>query len=758
MIKKNIELIYGIAVWLIGILGTFIMSPGIVSEQMNTNVIKGLTIMCITAVIAILIFVLKEKTSGKNRAYYLIVSIVFLVIGVFSLLKYISFREQYVVEYPQNSKQYAVIGDNYLPYVFEDAKQFGINTIDDPVEVLTNYAIGRYSHFNKIWPQEEINKNGKLLILCYEITFIAFAAFLILIAYAINNVVRKNKVLTILIIMLGTTPLHTFGECDKYQKPNANITVEKIIIDEINTLNNTYKKNVAVQLTRTETTRSTKDCGIILNTQFIDEIKKTSDVKVERVLIRLLLAHEYAHIIQFDKVDENKMKYDEQLKKVLECQADIFAGTYLNIQLVKDVQSKFNGLFDDIDTNALDLIDVKEFFSPENKYIETAYQLFYDLSNKYDNSYHPSGRQRERAMKIGNAMGGLIMMDSLETFYKDFIRLASNYDDVKKVEEDYYNIKRMFKITLSWLDDFEYFSWSFGRAMKIIHVDPMVARYITISDSWTSFDDNPDNAFVYFGATLKNNASYDINCMVSITSETVNREDPHNSRLGHLFSAYTMGFKLSPGEQYIINDSLLWSGNDYHYPRIVGFEHIDGLYSFDYAHHEDRYREYKKNVNHYYLKKKHVIQKLPTVMYDIYSDANNNFDNIRVSPIYKKRLSSWFYCFDYNSGVKCHKTKDGILLSIEIAEETDPLKAVEKFNTAHKTISSYIEFNRGEDHFIDYNISDVVETDRFFRSVTYMPVKIPADITDHHWHLLVIKSEDDNYFVRLIYKANNISD
>lgn len=319
-------------------------------------------------------------------------------------------------------------------------------------------------------------------------------------------------------------------------------------------------------------------------------------------IIRIILAHELAHQIQFRSIESMKDTPDN--RTLLECQADIYSGyvwgylyTYDLISSTTEQKPNLNTLYDIINT-------------------------VYDLGiHEYALGKHPSSKERQIAFKLG------LMAGVAERTLSELPSDVPNRDKVvKDVGQlcDYYPIKESF------------FDWSLRQSKKIINYSDKVCNYIILK---TPYDKravfNKDNAepFVYYNLTYLNTAPYEIIIEMEVSVYHVRRDHPNNPIFHNKSTNHNFRYILKPGEEKTFTGKLRWDGNDSlpispdYQPRFVYPGTEDGIISCDCDSiiHQEEYEE-EEMVLH--------LQNITAVDFAssfqrLIRESGNSFKNIR---------------------------------------------------------------------------------------------------------------------------------
>lgn len=320
---------------------------------------------------------------------------------------------------------------------------------------------------------------------------------------------------------------------------------------------------------------------LVFNIPQLKEIENRIGVAYKKDFIRLIVAHELAHQIQY--------KYYHNISGGLlyECQADIIGG-FLIYQLIGKDISEWN-----LSHNITSMDDpgyTKMLKDLEGRVYASLTQIFQAGVYSGLGRKHPSNEERRLALRDGLAYGNIWLYGEVlinapsagnpTLTYTEKIRLAKHYQKL-----------------LNYLPGDNIVTWSLRHAKKVIHDYLPNARYI-VTYSETDWDTSKDNPYVYYEQIIKNEGDKTITLNYYTQIYTVKRDDPKNTLYWDLRATNSHNFTLKPGETREVIDSLKWVATTDYMPRIVHLGDEGSLFSCTTL--SDNREEASSNIpNHY---------------------------------------------------------------------------------------------------------------------------------------------------------------
>lgn len=290
--------------------------------------------------------------------------------------------------------------------------------------------------------------------------------------------------------------------------------LHKIINEEMQALRrSTGLASTKIELTdEPDATASYPSTGLIFSRTQLEKIKEEANVTREREIIRLILAHEMAHQIQFKKYGANTIKNAsmEELRKY-ECQADLLAAKYL-------IESF---------TPGPDGTDV----------IMEALEVMFGIGEPNALGDHPTHEARRAATRRGMSAG----------MYSHFQNLPGPLtpQTLRWIAK---------KIDLRAGDDI--LPWSLRQASRIVHTDEAAFKDLEISSPTAH---RGGNGYATVSVTITNNGDRAVEGDFEIRCDLVDRnaEDEAKSRL--LWDAQNFTTRLGVGESKRFTANLLFT-------------------------------------------------------------------------------------------------------------------------------------------------------------------------------------------------------
>lgn len=520
-----------------------------------------------------------------------------------------------------------------------------------------------------------------------------------------------------------------------------NELIEKIVYEEAAEINKIQGSNVVFHIGKSTITN--KDNGVTISTDFLQEISTLSKIDDIRLLVRMVIAHEYFHYFQFVTVGQNNLS--RQLNLLLECEADIFAGMYLYRKYIVDNKDKFNNALSAFEQNQINNIAPTKYFEQEQKFFDAVYTVFIDLGNKYENTYHPNGDQRLSAIKIGMRYSLANEIPNLKRFYLDLF--GSNLPGKNNDEKIQQLINASYYFA-DYLPSDTYGSWSVRQAEKILHFNHLLSKYIEIEDYSVDFDEDADNPYVYYSFTINNNAPVSVKAEFSIVCATVKRNDTKNEKLSSISDIANYQYEIAPKRSIKIKDTLKWSADSVFYPRLIGFTAGSSLYSFKFLHRADLEANLERSFVFTAIKLEKMAGHLPILMSKINQSAKANFKQVQSSPTFIKEEGSFFTCFWADSPILAYSYDNkGYNVTITLYEGSDTKKALDIFNEGFTNINQFLEDPNND---IGAYKNKKIKEDDEEKIYYFIPTNLKREQKEHFWAFKLIK-KDGIYTVTYSY-------
>jgi len=348
-----------------------------------------------------------------------------------------------------------------------------------------------------------------------------------------------------------------------------------IAVTELNRLNERYGYKAQVTITRQGSIISLPDQKIQIS---LDELKRISSIDRKDIrfyVVRFIVAHEFAHQIQYYTYRDNAkyMNNDLVSKTIIETQADILAGLMfftLNPELMT-YMSKQPELVDEV--------------------LQELFRVAIAMGSKENTlGSHPSKRERMLALRLGLTNGYSFLYDQM---IKGNSASAMQNGITPEI------FKKQMEAQFEYIDlkqDEEMLSWSYRQAKKIVNYDRKIATdivLITPSDQRHTFHTENSYPFVDYNLTYKNIGKRSIDVEMEIFVALISREDPNSGETFRKLNVNHYKFTLAPSETKTLNDKLSWLKNKNELadmkigemPRIVypSITSSDAIYSCNYS-------------------------------------------------------------------------------------------------------------------------------------------------------------------------------
>ncbi|WP_405296807.1 ImmA/IrrE family metallo-endopeptidase [Algibacter sp. Ld11] len=341
---------------------------------------------------------------------------------------------------------------------------------------------------------------------------------------------------------------------------------------------------------------------IRLNIDKINSIVKSSNSIVKEYIIRFIVAHEFAHQMQYQayKDHPNYMNNDLVSRTIIETQADILASLmllYINFELFDFIKQKpllINEIFEELLNVAIEI-----------------------GSNEHTIGTHPNKRDRALAFRLGFTNGlGYIYDQRVKANPALNIKMGLTPEIFKK-QMDY---------ILNFVDnknDEELFAWSYRQAKKILNYDRKVSNnlvLITPPNQRITFHTGKSHPYVDYDLTYKNIGNKSIIIEMEVFVSLINRINPKSAKSFRKLNVNHYSFYLPPQGTYRIQDKLRWDKgeNDPHgileiskdqMPSIIypNINTPDAIYSCSYVSKDSLNKVHQESIKYLNLLEKEDI-------------------------------------------------------------------------------------------------------------------------------------------------------
>ncbi len=245
--------------------------------------------------------------------------------------------------------------------------------------------------------------------------------------------------------------LFCFEEVNSQIKDDALIVLKASVNKEMSDLNTYYEKNYSITETAGVICAPPYEGKIEINLKKLSSYISHLNDDEKTILIRLIIAHEYIHLLQYEIPEFDLYTEDYQIR-ILESQADILASRYTIQSLYKEDFSIPNPVIPDIEV-------IEKRFS-------NVFKFFFDIGAN-DNSVtdHPSKIQRISSIYRGMRYAFMELLLNNSEKFKTSDKVSSlNYKKQKQFIE-----KERYQLNISQND---FFKWSMSQATFICHGNP----------------------------------------------------------------------------------------------------------------------------------------------------------------------------------------------------------------------------------------------------------------------------------------------
>ncbi|MBD0824461.1 hypothetical protein [Aestuariibaculum marinum] len=365
-------------------------------------------------------------------------------------------------------------------------------------------------------------------------------------------------------------------------------------ISELQKLNNFFGYHVQMNVVREGSIVSLPNERIEFNINEIDKIISSKNEIVRSYVIRFIVAHEFAHQIQYYayRNHPNFMNDDLISRTIIETQADImgcFMLWYANFEL-----------FDLLSTNLPLLNEIS------NELLQVALEIG---SKEYTIGTHPSKRDRALAFRLGS-------MNGLSYVYDQRVKNSSTAVGSKgELTPEIFHEQMDYILEFIDLkkDKEDIISWSYRQAKKLLNYDRKIASdiiLITPKFERHSFNTGDSHPFAYYDLTYMNVGNKTIDIDMEVYMSLVKREDLGSAKSYRKLNVNHYKFSLNPNETYRIQDKLRWDRgeNDIHnllgmgsveMPKIVypAIGSQDAIYSCVYKDERNNSKVYQEDIS-----------------------------------------------------------------------------------------------------------------------------------------------------------------
>lgn len=300
------------------------------------------------------------------------------------------------------------------------------------------------------------------------------------------------------------------------------------------------------------TSSKTEKSKLSVNIPQLKEIIDVIGISYKKDIIRLVLAHELGHILQY------QFYSNIHGSLLYECQADIIAG-YLLFQLAMNDLILWNQQAGITDIDNPKYVDRMKQLN--DKVLASLSAIFRAGSNVLDNKTHPSNEERRLALRDGFNYGTMWL----------YTEVMPNIPELKGQPLSKADIKKMasrFRQNVNYLPADNLITWSYRQSKKITHDNLLNCKDILVYTT-IDWDTSADSPFAYYEQKIINKGNKTLTLSFDNQVYTARRTDAANSLYWNLQSSRSYSFTLSPGQVREISDSLEWIATKDYMPHLV---------------------------------------------------------------------------------------------------------------------------------------------------------------------------------------------
>ena len=267
--------------------------------------------------------------------------------------------------------------------------------------------------------------------------------------------------------------------------------------------------------------------GIIVDTDQLEQIRTQSDATQFSYILRLLLAHEKTHQLQYRTYSATIVDLPDEEREIYEAQADILAGRYL----MESMQGSASPL--------------------ETEATREALRVAYDLGvERYALADHPSHEGRLTAVRLGMAAGMMEKMHQLGGPEGN----ASAQVLAQKVD---------------FRSGEDALHWSFRTARRIINYRRSDIVNLVLTSQEIDFDKDANHPVVSYQFTYENRGPTPLHVNLEVQSASVPRDEPSDMLRWLKTDVRSYSFTLAPKESHTIKDQQQWVATEELMPRLI---------------------------------------------------------------------------------------------------------------------------------------------------------------------------------------------
>jgi len=331
---------------------------------------------------------------------------------------------------------------------------------------------------------------------------------------------------------------------------NTSDALERMLAEEAARLDRAIGFSTPIRITNGDI-EAKPQLGILINKKDIQKYFDKSQVHQMRDVIRVVLAHEKAHWVQFrdPRYGFQILRWDLERKRIMECQADIIAGKCwreaFGIESFKRLEA--NPLTSETAS------DKPQFYAKD--ILQLAFDLGkYETNSNNGNDTHPSRQSRRVAFRLGMAVGGLDFANR-EIDQLSRQPASADRDQLIQLYRGSMNIT-MYK-TQFYPQQRDMLDWSYWQASRIVHYSSSASKDISITVNREKWSRNPEHPYVTYSISFQNTGTRPIRSDFAIQCDAFPKDDRQDTKASLLIDSKSYRFTLQPNEKRTIRDSLM---------------------------------------------------------------------------------------------------------------------------------------------------------------------------------------------------------
>lgn len=322
--------------------------------------------------------------------------------------------------------------------------------------------------------------------------------------------------------------------------------IEMLIKNEFQTLKGLAylpETSLVLDYTSNKSSEEKIEKGILIfNVSQLDFITNAVGNQYKLDIIRLIIAHELGHQVQY------RINGNTKGGLLYECQADILAGYLLfKAQTVESAIWQKNNANPGIQDPKYQ----KKLVEWNDRFSAALTAIFKEGSNHVLRPSHPTNEERRLALRDGYTFGYVWLFSGLPE--SDPFPLPTDSKSLEAV----HNLAEKYKALLNYLPGDDPGSWSYRHANKIIHSFLPNCRDVVVYTHWTIDSSELDYKITY-DQYITNTGNKTITFNYYNQVYGVKRIDPKNTLYWQLLSTKSHSITLPPRTTQFVEGNLTW--------------------------------------------------------------------------------------------------------------------------------------------------------------------------------------------------------